>query len=561
MTRQNKTIAYFSMEFALINEMPNYAGGLGVLAADILYSCADEGVPIVGVTLFYHRSDNPDEAFPIDRYLTDTGKRVTVRIEDRDVVVAIWKMDVYGALGKSVPLLFLTTNVPENKPWDRDILRHLYANDEYTRICQEVVLGVGGVAALDAMGYGEIAHYHMNEGHSAFLTLALWHRFHGDVDAVRARCTFTTHTPVAAGFDRFSVAMVRQILTDFLPKDIAPYISDGRLSMAHMGIALSHSANSVSERHNEVCSTIFPGVVLQNVTNGVYHPRWAGKAIADLYDTYLPQWKQRPEVFMQAPDRIPHEALIAAHRQEKSALCEWVNARREFFAFDDIRDEDYFKEDILTLVFARRYVPYKRHTLIFQDIEKLRALGRGRLQLIFAGRCHPDDRYCNDARVALYDYARQLRGVVNVVVASDYDLDIARQLVAGADIWLNTPVPPREASGTSGMKAALNGVLNLSVADGWWLEGFELSPSAGWSFPGTEAQRNDYLNQHDAYELLLQLEMAMDIYENHPVRWTRRMLSAITLLATFNTNRVVREYQRKLWSYSYKPDNIGPFVP
>jgi len=544
MTKTKPTIAYFSMEFAFHNDMPNYAGGLGVLAADMMHSCADKALPIVGMTLFYHQSNIPQQRFPIGTYLSNTEKSTTVRIEDRDVRVEIWQMHIMGRNEHETPIYFLTTNVEPNKPWDRDLTMHLYPADEYTRIAQEVILGIGGVRALQALGH-TISHYHMNEGHPAFLTLELLHQNNGDANAVRKLCTFTTHTPVAAGFDRFSLPMLHQVMRDTLLEDIDSYVCDERFEMARLGFTLSHAINSVAQKHKLVTKAMFPSFSFLNITNGIYHPRWASSSIATLLDTYIPTWREDPTKLALAPTVLPHDELANKHYEEKMHLCDWINAHPDYIPLDHLEDHLLLDPSILTIGFARRYVPYKRHELIFQDMEKLLSIAEGRLQIIFAGRCHSADPYCNGVRAAITQHAETLRGKIKVVIIPDYDLDIAKKLVSGVDIWLNTPVPPREASGTSGMKAALNGVLNLSVADGWWIEGYNRAPRAGWSFAGMEAMRNDYLNQHDAYELLLQLEDALDCYYNHPDQWADRMTHAISLLAYFS---VVSDYYEIMWS-------------
>ncbi len=544
---EQKNIAYFSMEFAFHSDMPNYAGGLGVLAADMMRSCADLSLPVIGVTLFYHRSDSAAYAFPIGTYLKNTGKTVTVKIEHRYVKIAIWKMDIIGETGYSVPIIFLSANLKENEKWDRDLTKHLYAPDEYTRISQEAILGVGGVRALTELGY-DIKHYHMNEGHSSLLTMELLHRFSGDVSKVKEVSTFTTHTPVKAGFDRFNMSMMRQVLTDFLPEDVSDFIVNERFGMARLGFKLSKKINSVSEKHREVCKEMFPEFEFLNITNGVHLKSWVGNEINKLLDKYLPGWSKNPEMLLDVLYSVPKDEIRQAHKKQKEELCNWINSHYEFFAFGDVTVNDHFDPNVLTISFARRYVPYKRHELIFQDIEKLLRIGEGKIQIVFAGHCNQDDNYCNSVRESIYKYAKDLRGRIKIVVISNYNLKIARKLVTGSDIWLNTPVPPREASGTSGMKAALNGVLNLSVADGWWIEGYKMFPYAGWSFLGTECKRGDYLNHDDAYELLIKLEDAIYQYYNHPEHWIERMSYAIALLSKFNTHRVVKEYEKKMWT-------------
>jgi starch phosphorylase len=547
---QKPKVAYFSMEFAIDARIPNYAGGLGVLAADIMHSCADKSMPVVGVSLTYHQHDDEEEMFRAEKFMKKRKETVTIAIEDREVIVSAYEYTVKTQHGEGVPIFFLTTHHPENEKWDRDITKHLYPSDQYTRIAQEAVLGIGGVRMLRAMGYNDIDFFHMNEGHSAFLTLELL-KENGYEDAkVQQQCTFTTHTPVAAGHDYFEYPCVSKILGEMIPWHVRDIATHHRLSMTHLAMNLSKHSNSVAKRHHDVCREMFPGYGFKNVTNGVHHLSWVSPHMAKLYDKKLPGWKMDPSVFTDAENKLTDAEVVQAHKKSKKELIDWINSDRSFFPINtDLIEDDYFDEDTLTIVFARRFVPYKRPDLIFQDIERFRDLGHKKIQIIFAGRCHPDDFFCNKLQGRIKDAGRRLRSQIRIAVTS-YNIDIAKKLVSGSDVWLNNPIKPREASGTSGMKAALNGVINLSILDGWWIEGFQRKPLSGWGFGEKSNDAHDEFerNEIDSDELYEDLKEVMEeFYEKGQKKWTKRMKAAITLLDHFSTHRVVDEYYEKMW--------------
>lgn len=540
-------VAYFSMEFALASDIPNYAGGLGVLAADMLYSAADLGLKAVGVSLIYHGNDDPKLAFPLAHYFERCPETVEVQIENRRVKVAIWKKEIKSGR-HHVPVYFLSTFLPENERWDRDLTKNLYADNAYTRLCQEALLGIGGVRALETLGYADTRHYHLNEGHCSFLTLELLRQNNYDENKVRALCSFTTHTPIASGHDYFDYDLTNRVIGGALPWDIRQLAGNDRLGMTQLALSLSGKANAVSRRHAEVCREMFPGREFEYVTNGIYHPHWAGRHMRRLLDENLPDWRDQPEILANAPQEISDKELFRARKKEKEDLVEWINSNPEFFPFRDVGDEDYFSEDVLTIGFARRFVPYKRPELIFRQAEALRKIGNKKLQLVFAGHCGPTDNFCNTIMHTIEDYTQKFRGEIKVALVPDYKLDIAFHLVSGCDVWLNTPIPPQEASGTSGMKAALNGCLNLSVPDGWWIEGIQKYPKAGWAFgsrtiDADEGRRDD----EDAEDLIAKLQNVIYCYYERKEEWAERMKYSIALLSYFNTHRVIREYQEKMW--------------
>jgi glycogen phosphorylase len=543
-----QTTAYFSMEIALQDEITNYAGGLGILAGDTLHSCADLGSDVVGVSLIYHQDDNDEKRFKVEQFLTLHDETIELEIEGRNIKIMIWELNLKGKSNKSIPIIFLSSNHPDNKQWDRDLTRYLYAADRYTRLGQEMILGIAGVRALEILGYNKLNTYHMNEGHSAFLTLELLEKYDFNVEKVKSLCTFTTHTPVPAGHDHFEYSLAYSTMNKSLPLEIKEYATYEDLSTTDLALNLSRVANSVSAKHCEVCEGMFPRHNFENVTNGIYHPRWVGKEIKQLLDESLPGWEEKPELLKEAETKLDSEKLVGANKKQKRELVDWLNSRKELFPFETIEDDDYFGVKTLTIGFARRYVPYKRHTLIFKDMERLRDMGYRKIQLVFAGNCHEGDSFCNEIKQEVERYSHMLRGQIRVAILTEYNIEVAKKLISGCDVWLNNPIIPREASGTSGMKAALNGGLNLSILDGWWIEGFNVNKKAGWAFGNETFSEGEDQDTHDSRFLLEQLKDLIDCYYNRREEWSERMKSAISLVGHFNTHRLVEEYQEKIWT-------------
>ncbi|MDZ4216824.1 MAG: alpha-glucan family phosphorylase, partial [Candidatus Gracilibacteria bacterium] len=363
-------VAYFSMEIALWSDVPNYAGGLGVLAADMMHSFADLDYPAVGVSLIYHQDDDLKKGFNPETVMKRVPEMVEVTIENRQVKVGAFVHQVKGISGKTVPIYFLTTNLSENPRWDRDLTKDLYASSNaYTRLGQEVILGIGGVRMLRKLGYATIENFHMNEGHSAFLTLERLKEEQGDVAAVKKSCTFTTHTPVPEGHDHFDYVLVYQVLGSLVPANIRQLATDQSLSMTHLALNLSKATNSVSEVHHGVCERMFQGYSFQNVTNGIHLPTWVSDPIRELFQQHFPSWEQEPNQLEQLSQISLQDELLAAHRKNKQDLIDWINVHQEFFpAFDNPSGDDGFDDETLTIAFARRFVAYKRPSLIFQNL-------------------------------------------------------------------------------------------------------------------------------------------------------------------------------------------------
>lgn len=545
------TVAYFTMEIGLRSEMPTYAGGLGILAADILRSCADKGIAAAGVTMCWqhgylrqHLHPDGTQAYeeiqwnPAD-WMTRVPQIVTVQVEGRAVHVGAWRLDLPGVNDQTVPVYFLDTNIEANTPEDRTITDHLYGGGQDMRIKQEIVLGIGGVRMLRALGYSDINTFHMNEGHAAFLTLELLREREFQDAAVRASCVFTTHTPVQAGHDVFSYDLAWRIAGDQLPWHIKTLAGEDALSMTRLALRLSRYTCGVSRIHGEVCRRMFPGEAIDAITNGIHHVRWSSPPMQALFDRHLPGWREDPALLTGAR-QLPDGELWAAHQEAKKHLVERLRDQTGI-AFD---------AEHLLIASARRVVPYKRPELLYTNLERLKDVCCGRVQIVHAGNAHPDDAFSQDVIRRMVERSSSLRDCVRIAYLENYNPDLASALVSGADVWLNTPTRLMEASGTSGMKACLNGVLNLSTLDGWWIEGYERDPEAGWRIgPMALNLQTDVNHQVDAEDLYTQLqyEVIPEYYYDARVRWIRRMKRAISLIGYFNTQRCVEEYMQRAW--------------
>jgi starch phosphorylase len=547
-------IAYFSMELALRSEIRIYSGGLGVLAGDTLRSAADLEIPMVAVTLVsregYFRQEidaqgrqveHPDSWRP-QEWATPLGAKVAVMIEGRTVWVGCWLYVLGGHMNGKQPVLLLDTDLNENDPGDRQITHHLYGGDDAYRLQQEVVLGIGGIRMLQALGF-EIREYHMNEGHSALLALELLRR-HAypkedlrpgeplyDIPRVRELCNFTTHTPVEAGHDKFSYDLVRRILGDFI--DLATLkrlAGEAQLNMTRLALNLSEYVNGVAKRHAEVSRQMFPGYRVHTVTNGVHPYTWTAKSFALLYDQHLPGWCHEPELLVRADCCIADTAIWDAHTEAKAALIETVKSRCGV----------ELKANLPILGFARRMTAYKRPDLLFSDLERLQAIaGRWPFQIVLAGKAHPRDAAGKQLIERLHRHVRELSAVIPMAFVPNYDMDVALHMVAGADVWLNTPLRPQEASGTSGMKAAFNGVPSLSVLDGWWIEGC-IEGITGWAI-GDKAESANGRDAPLLYDKLEQVVLPL-YYQDRP-GWIAVMKGAISKNASFfNSHRMMRRY-------------------
>lgn len=544
-------IAYLSMEIAIRPEMHTYSGGLGILAGDSARSAADLSLPMVFVTLAsragYFRqalgangrqTEKPDWWDPA-RWCAPLNALVAVEIANQPVWIRPWLYVHKSPIGSEIPILLLDTDVELNAPGDRKLTDQLYGGDDAYRLKQEIVLGIGGQRILQALGF-EIQTYHLNEGHAALLTLELLNRHRRspdaklrdplsfDIAAVRERCVFTTHTPVEAGHDRFSHALVERLLPDFIDTSALKQLAGaGELNMTRLALDLSGYVNGVAQRHAETTRKMFPGYRIHAVTNGVHLETWAHKAFAQLFDTHAPGWRSEPENLTRAVE-LRDEDVLRCHRPAKTELIRRVS-RLSGARLDP---------KAIVIGFARRMTSYKRPLLIFQNVDRLVEIARRHpIQIVFAGKAHPRDNEGKDAIRRIHQIARQLRGKVDCAFLPNYDMQLAKTLVAGVDVWLNNPCPPMEASGTSGMKAALNGVLNLSVLDGWWVEAC-IDGVTGWAIGAGgagEAHADALYNRLE--------ETVLPLFYSNAAQWCWMMKQAIANVAPFfNTNRMMRRY-------------------
>ena len=556
-------IAYFSMEMMLRTHIPTYAGGLGILAGDLLRSAADMNIPAVGVSLIYKgvsfvqrlNSDGTQTYSELEwrksDQFTKMPHRIVLKINGRDVTVGCWRYDMVGYGGFEVPVYLLDTDYYINEQWAREITDNLYAEQKHIRLCQEIILGIGGVRMLETLGY-DVDYYHMNEGHAAFAPLALLAKHKYNDQEVRKKCVFTTHTPIPEGHDIFDYELAYRYAEPYLPWHIKQLAGENHLHMTKLAMSLSHYTNGVSKKHAEITRSMFPGSKIEAVTNGVHHRTWTASTMQDLYNEFLPGWLENPSLLKNAMEKLPDDALWRAHQETKKTLIEFVNKGLGTENCDDGYEkpspDELFDTDTLTIALARRPVDYKRPLLIYHDLNRLVRISAGKIQIIQSGKSHHSDDISNNIVKQILAISKKLKGVVRIVYLSNYSPKIARLLVSGCDIWLNTPRRPLEASGTSGMKAAINGGLNFSVLDGWWIEGYHINKNAGFAIgpePSESPKNDDIVDSNDLYEKL-ENNIVPLYYQNRP-EWVRRMKHAIALGAYFSTNRCIKEYLQNAW--------------
>ena len=554
---QSGLVAYFSMEIAIRPEMPTYSGGLGVLAGDTLRSAADLGIPLAAFSLihrkgYFQQHLDPNGAQteevqpwnPAD-YCTEEPARVTVSVEGRTVTVRAWRYDLKGQFEHVVPIYLLDTDLEENSGWDRGLTDHLYGGDTNYRLQQEIVLGMGGVRMAHALGL-RINVYHMNEGHAALLTLALLESQLGggpegaatdsDIEVVRRKCVFTTHTPVPAGHDRFSTEQAIRILGGERTARLERLgcFRDGLLNMTLLALRFSRYANGVAMKHGKVSQAMFTEFSIDSITNGVHAPTWISEPVERLLDEQVPAWR-RDNLYLRNMIDVPEAQMLEAHARAKENLLAEVGSRTGLV----------LNPKVLTLGFARRAATYKRATLLFTDPERLKEIAAkaGGLQILYAGKAHPQDEPGKALIQQVVEEAAKLSNSdLRIVYLENYAWDLGAQLTAGVDVWVNTPKRPYEASGTSGMKAAMNGVPSLSILDGWWIEGC-IEGVTGWAI---EDGAND---AEEANSLYTKLETAVvPLYRDTPEKWARLMRTTLGFNGSyFNTNRMVKQYARNAY--------------
>jgi glycogen phosphorylase len=578
-----RIVAYFSMEIALENAMPSYSGGLGVLAGDTIRAAADIRLPMVAVSLLYRKgyfsqrlaedgsqTEEPVE-WRVEDFLEEEDAHVSLPLESRRVELRAWRYTVKGARGFEVPVYFLDADLPANQEGDRNLTGSLYGGDSYYRLCQEVLLGVGGVRMLRALGFNELTRYHMNEGHAALLSLELLGEeaekagrtsIRGeDIEKVRGKCVFTTHTPVPAGHDRFPMEYLTRVfpqqngffdLKDASAADLVKSAlqaeksfpdllqaarAGASLNMTYLALSLSTYVNGVAKLHGETSRKMFPQVPIEAITNGVHAATWASPAFQELFDRCIPSWRE-DNYSLRSALGLPPEEVWSSHLIAKHELLETVR-KKTGLSLDP---------EAFTIGFARRATGYKRADLILSDLDRLRQIAKngGKFQIVFAGKAHPHDGGGKDIIRRIFQAKKALRKNVSVVFLDEYNLEVGGQMTAGVDLWLNTPQFPMEASGTSGMKAALNGVPSLSILDGWWVEG-HIEGVTGWSIgeprhPGTMAAATD--NAHEAQSLYAKLEnVILPMFYKERSRYLSVMQHAIAINGSFfNTQRMVQQY-------------------
>ncbi len=555
MPRRLSTVAYFSMEIALESQIPTYSGGLGVLAGDFLKAAADFGVPMVGVTLLYRKgyfrqhldiegnqTESPVEWDPED-YLEPLTPRVPVKIEGREVWIRAWRYIITGYSGHTVPVYFLDAHTPGTAPGDEYLTDYLYAGDERYRLCQEAILGIGGVDILEALGY-KIQLYHMNEGHSSLLTLGLLDDrtelrsphfiTRSDMEAVRQQCIFTTHTPVPAAVDQFPLDLVKKVLDERFVSYLvsSESLHEGTLNMVYLALFFSRYINGVAMRHGEISRGMYPNYPINSITNGVHAVTWTALPFHRLFDRFIPEWRH-DNPYLRYAVSIPLGEVKKAHAEAKLNMLNEIEKRTG-------RKLD---PAVMTLGFARRATAYKRPELLFSDLERLKKIASqvGKLQIIYSGKAHPKDESGKEDIRHIFGYARKLREVIPVLYLEDYDMDLGRYMVSGCDLWLNTPLKPLEASGTSGMKAALNAVPQFSVLDGWWVEG-HWEGVTGWSIGNSTSIESSPEKETDSmYDKLENIIVPM--FYRDPDAYAAVMRGAVSLNGSyFNTQRMLEQY-------------------
>ncbi|MBT5592866.1 MAG: alpha-glucan family phosphorylase [Euryarchaeota archaeon] len=538
-------IGYFTAEIGLWSDLHTYSGGLGVLAGDHVKSAADAEIPLIGVTLLYREgysrqhldSDGvQSETYPVldpSEFLEETAITIEIPLDNQTIYARVWRANIVGQTGHKVPVYFLDTTHENNSQYHQEIGQRLYGGDDDTRIRQEYLLGVGGIQLFDHLQI-ELKGIHLNEGHCTFAMLELlsrgWSR-----EELAQNSLFTTHTPVPAGHDRFDWSLVREIMGEKLPEDAQELVrnagdSEGgnRCSMSHLAVALSTSVNAVSILNAEVAETMFSEMKIRPITNGVHHPTWTSSTMTKLFDEHLPEWKANPTQLNEARN-IPVEALRQARNENRKLLRKLVKEETGV----------EFEEHRLTIGFARRFATYKRANLVFHDLEKLREIGAGKIQFVFSGKAHPKDEGGKQLIRDIFASAKTVEEEIPVAFIENYNMDTGLAMTSGVDIWLNNPIRPLEASGTSGMKAAMNGVPNCSILDGWWPEACKHGIN-GWAIGNAEDDRNDPRDAANIYSTLQ--NDVLPSWERKDETWANLMRESIASSAGFTGQRMIEDY-------------------
>jgi len=542
-------IAYFSMEIALESDIKTYAGGLGILAGDTLKSAADIRLEMVGVTLLNNQGyfkqkidkDGHQQELPVSYNFSNLKKlknKVSVNIGQDKVWVGVWQYLITSHQGYQIPVYLLDTNISKNKSEYRNLTGRLYNSNIEYRLMQEIILGRAGVKMLKSLGYTP-EKFHINEGHGSFVTVELFLKTQGKnnqekIKKIQKKCVFTTHTPIKAGHDVFSVELIKKYQPDF-PFYLPNLIKNNEVNMTNLGFYFSDYINGVALSHKIESKKIFPDYPINFITNGVHSQTWTCDEFKKIYDQYIPNWRYS-SLSLRNAFNIPLKVIWNAHQTAKKELIKYIYLKQKI----------KLDPNIFTIGFARRFTGYKRSNLLFYDIKKLLDIHNkvGKIQIIYAGKAHPYDVDGKNMIKNIYKIKEKYKKQINIIFLEGYEIDLAKLMVAGVDIWLNTPLPPNEASGTSGMKAAHNGVPHFSTLDGWWIEGL-INKKTGWAI----GQRRKYLdikelNKKDAESLYYKLEnKILPRYYNFPERWQETMRYTIAVNASyFNTERMLQQY-------------------
>lgn len=560
MKKEEYKIAYLSMEIALEDRLRSYAGGLGVLAGDILKSAADLSYKMVGVTILSDKGyfdqeiiDGKQVSIPESDYdfskLRRIDEVISVNIGDETVKVGAWEYLITGVDGSIVPVYFLDTNIEPNQGANKHITSFLYGGNNDYRLKQEIVLGIGGVKLLEKLGY-KLDKYHLNEGHNSLAAAYLCLQIEGvdiadKVNQNKERIVFTNHTPIKAGNDSFSLSDMTRYLPDF--SELLSLYSDNNSSvnMTKLGMSLAGFSSGVSKPHRKVLLEMFPGFKIGSINNGIDPNYWASDHMSKLFDKNISGWKKDNSLLAKAK-KISLSDIASAHDHAKSSLISYVNDKAGV----------KLSESVFTIGFARRFAPYKRSGMILSDMDRLLGIHKKMpIQIIYAGKAHPQDELGQKIISDILQKAKEYQEDIKIVFLEDYGISLAKLLVSGCDIWLNNPLPYLEASGTSGMKAAVNGVPQLSTKDGWWVEGYKRGKT-GWSF-GESVSHSESGSQEefissteaDAPEMYSLLEdVILPIFYDNPKKWQKIMRSAIAINgSSFSSQNTVKGYAKRAY--------------
>ncbi len=538
------------MEIGLEDGIKQYAGGLGILAGDTLKAAADSKYPMIGVTLLYKKgyfrqmlSENAEQLEIADewdytKFLENTGKLIDVPFYQSFAKAEIWVYKVKGFSGFEVPVIFLNFDLPQNRDSEKFISYNLYTNYSETRFRQEIGLGIGGVKALEALGY-KVNKYHLNESHAAFAILEA-RKMTGSKELAKSKIVFTTHTPAEHGHIQYGKNFIEEIMAQEYSKLLLDDYEEDRIHLTKFCLENCSYANAVSQRHGQVSRKMFPEKNIHSITNGIHTRTWAAKATTEVLDKYLTGWKGDPSV-LRGATAIPDEEIFNMHKKNKRELFEYIKAKNSIEL-----DESKF-----SIGFARRVDGYKRSGFIFTDIEILKYLAEkfGGIYVFLSGKAYFDYGPAEDLIRQFIKHSKEDLGALKVIYLEDYGMQISQLMIQGCDIWLNNPKKPLEASGTSGMKAALNGVPSFSTIDGWWVEGWKEGVT-GWSIGSEDMnQVQDTIELHDLY-CKLEHTIMPTFYANQP-EWIEIQKNAIAFNASyFNTDRMLREYIEQAYSVS-----------